>query len=220
MDAVSRKTLKGSLDEAPRGGDSARSPILHSVKKLRDFWTRWQRKENKTLTGSLQNSGPFEEGVISARMASPVSSLKLEGTRRNEQSQRPLRYRRLLELARKASSRFSTSGSNVDFYRDDHTVASNHDSAKDPFLTSRARDLAFFGRGSAGMSSFSESTLSAYTDVSLEMSHRLQSHSSRSQDRHNTVFPSHLFRRSSLELSKTNYKRLNYSSVEDSDDLP
>ncbi|CAN7941706.1 unnamed protein product, partial [Ixodes hexagonus] len=220
IEMIPKEALKEPSDEVPSGGDGTRNPIFHSVKKLRDFWTRWQKKESKIISGSLRDRAAFGEETICSRSSSRISSSTLDSIRRGEQSQRPPRYGRLRELARKVSSRFSTIGSDADFYREDQAVASNCDTAKDPFLTSRARDLAFFGHGSAGMSSLSESTMSAYTDVSLEMSHRLKSRPSRSQDRHNTVFPSHLFRRSSLELSKSNYTRLRCSTDEDSDDIP
>lgn len=234
--------LKEPADEAgaPSCGDNTRNPIFNSVKKLREFWTRWQSKENKVLTGNLNDHSSLSEGPgsfpgasvhqESARARLPWRSEG--GSSRSTLDRRPLpRCRRLRELARKVSSRFSKSANDAD--EDDDVVAaatsagcrepdfasSEEYSARDPFLRDGPSEFSCHAFSSVlSHHSVTESTIEAYADVSLEMAHRLQSRSTSRPQHGNTVLPSNLFRRSSLEMSRSSYRRLRSTSADDDEE--
>lgn len=250
--------LKESADEvgAPScGGDNTRNPISNSVKKLREFWTRWQSRENKVLTGSLNDHGSTSEGAGSFSEATPhheehararVPWRSEGGSSRSTLDRRPLpRCRRLRELVRKVSSRFS--GSVNDAFEDDDDFvvvaaagtataaqatsaacrepdfgSSEEYSLRDPFLRDEGPSEFSCHAFSSVLShhSVTESTIEAYADVSLEMAHRLKSRRTPVSQPCNTVLPSNLFRRSSLETSRTtSYRRLRSISADD-DEAP
>ncbi|KAK8787491.1 hypothetical protein V5799_022729 [Amblyomma americanum] len=228
----STATLKEtSEDGVPSCGDNTRNPIFHSVRKLREFWTRWQNKENKVLTGSLNDNGSHSEDPRALNTSRGADEARVpwrsEGaSSRSALERRPVpRCRRLRELARKVSSRFSSSVNDVDDVaiaggsRDPDLTSSEEYSAAHPFLREAPSEFSCHAFSSVlSHHSVTESTIEAYADVSLEMAHRLQSRTSRSRPG-NTVFPSNLFRRSSLELSRSSYRKLKTTSTE-SEDLP
>lgn len=240
--------LKEPADEAgvPSCGDNTRNPLFNSVKKLREFWTRWQSRENKVLTGNLNDHGSVSDdpgsfpGAVAhhqepARARFPWRSEG--GGSRSTLDRRPLpRCRRLRELARKVSSRFSGC-TNDAFEEDDVAVvataapataastgcrdpdfaSSEEYSMRDPFLRDEGPSEFSCHAFSSMLShhSVTESTIEAYADVSLEMAHRLQSRRAPRSQHCNNVLPSNLFRRSSLETSRTSYRRLRSISADD-----
>lgn len=243
MAVASTDTLKEPADEVPSSGDNTRNPIFNSVKKLREFWTKWQRKESKVLNGSVKDPSSYQDDIAPSKLFSHLSEPVLEGGMSSKYDRRGSmpgvramggRYRKLRELARKVSSRFSQSDNDPDFYREKDCADSSLDSAQDPFLKACTRDVSSYGSyyGSkardfsaygpmfgSSCSSVTESTMSAYEGVSLEIAHRLQNHTYRCKDRQSTAFPTSLFRKSSLELSRSCYRRLKSSTCEDSDDI-
>lgn len=212
---------------ASSGGDSTRNPIFQSVKKLREFWTRWQTRESKVLTGSLNDPSSLSEDPGAAMRPRVPPRLqarvpwKSEGASSNSTlDRRPVpRCRRLRDLARKVSSRLSSSANDsdgvIDTRYEDADASCEESSAREPFLRERPSELSY---GSVmSHHSVTESTLSAYADVSLEMTHRLRSHTSRSSQHRNTVFPSNLFSRTSLEMCRTSYRKLRTTPTEEDD---
>lgn len=210
MAVSSMEVLKEPADEAPSGGDNTRNPILQSVRKLREFWSRWQRRESRVLTGSANASRTVkQEGRPSSRASAPMLEVPpawRSGRSRILPEKKP-RYRRLREIARKVSSKFSSTNADSELCVGNATDSfdSIHDRALRPSGTGNFSELS--------SCSVAESTASAYAEVSHEIAHRLQSHT-RPQDRY-TVFPSNLFRRSSLELSRISYRKLKDSTMGD-----
>ncbi|KAH9369293.1 hypothetical protein HPB48_012369 [Haemaphysalis longicornis] len=213
---------------ASSGGDSTRNPLFQSVRKLREFWTRWQNRESKVLTGSLNDPSSLSEDPgaamrarIPARLQARVPWKSEGASSASTLDRRPVpRCRRLRELARKVSSRLSSSTNDpddlIDTRYEDADASLDESSAREPFLRERPSEL--FCGSVMSHHSVTESTLSAYADVSLEMTHRLRSHTSRSsQQQRSTVFPSNLFSRTSLEMCRTSYRRLRTATIEEDD---
>lgn len=209
----------------PSCGDNMRNPIFQSVRKLREFWTRWQNKENKVLTGNLNDNGSEDTRALTTARGTADARVpwRSEGaSSRSGLDRRPVpRCRRLRELARKVSSRFSSSDNDADGgivaggSRYPDLGSSEEYSTRLPFLRDAPSEFSCRTFSSVlSHHSVTESTIEAYADVSLEMAHRLQSCSSRSHPG-NTVFPSVLFRRSSLEMSRASYRKLKTTSSED-----
>lgn len=244
--------LKEPADEASATscGDNTRRPLFNSVKKLREFWTRWQSRENKVLTGNLNDPGSLSDdpgsfpGAVARRQGPARARVPWRsegGGSRSTLERRPLpRCRRLRDLARKVSSRFS--GSTNDAFEDDDgavvasaaTAAAASTGCRDPDFTSieeySMRDPFLRDEGPSEFSchafssvfshhSVTESTIEAYADVSLEMAHRLRSRRAPRSQHCNSVLPSNLFRRSSLETRRSSYRRLRSISAED-DEAP
>lgn len=224
----STEVHKSSPAGASSGGDSTRNPIFQSVRKLREFWTRWQTRESKVLTGSVNDPSSLSEDPGAAMRAARAPARlqarvpwKSEGASSvSTLDRRPMpRGRRIRELARKVSSRLSSSTTGpeelIDTRYEDADASLEESSAREPFLRERPSEL-FYGSATS-RHSVTESTISAYADVSLEMTNRLRSHTSRSSQHRSTVFPSNLFSRTSLEMCRTSYRRLRTATMEGDD---
>ncbi|KAL3181973.1 hypothetical protein MRX96_035692 [Rhipicephalus microplus] len=190
-------------------GDNTRRPLFNSVKKLREFWTRWQSRENKVLTGNLNDPGSLSDdpgsfpGAVSHRQA--PARARVPWRSEEEAAARPWRGDRCL-----VADVFATSPENIEEY-----------SMRDPFLRDEGPSEFSCHAFSSVFShhSVTESTIEAYADVSLEMAHRLRSRRAPRSQHCNSVLPSNLFRRSSLETRRSSYRRLRSISAED-DEAP